>query len=98
VTPDHAFAGEIGTWRVADQVQEGCVQAALERGCKVGFIANADTHASRPGSDLAGDLFVRQGGLTAVFAPASNDEPFSTRCAGDAATARRASGSSFGSG
>ena len=55
--------------RIADQVPEGCVQAALERGCKVGFIANTDTHASRPGSDLAGDLFVRQGGLTAVFAP-----------------------------
>jgi hypothetical protein len=32
-------------------------------------VADTDTHASRPGSDLAGDLYVRQGGLTAVFAP-----------------------------
>ena len=54
---------------IADQVPEGCVQAALARGYKIGFIANTDTHASRPGSDLSGDLYVRQGGLTAVFAP-----------------------------
>jgi len=54
--------------RIGDQVPEGCVQAALARGYKVGFVADTDTHASRPGSDLAGDLYFRQGGITAVFA------------------------------
>jgi len=53
---------------IGDQVPEGCVQAALARGYRVGFISDTDTHASRPGSDLAGDLWVRQGGITAVFA------------------------------
>jgi len=52
---------------ITDQVPEGCAQAALARGHKVGFVADTDTHASRPGSDLAGDLYVRQGGITAVF-------------------------------
>lgn len=54
---------------IRDQVPEGCVQAALARGYKIGFVADTDTHASRPGSDLAGDLSFRQGGITAVFAP-----------------------------
>lgn len=53
---------------ISDQVAEGCAQAALARGHRIGFVADTDTHASRPGSDLAGDLYVRQGGITAVFA------------------------------
>jgi len=57
-----------------NQATEGCVQTALARGLKVGFVASSDTHASRPGSDLAGDLFVRQSGLTAVFAPSLTRE------------------------
>lgn len=72
---------------IGDQVAEGCVDAALARGCRLGFVANTDTHASRPGSDLSGDLNFRQGGLTAVFArqldrPSVFDALRSRRCYG----------------
>lgn len=54
---------------VRDQQADGCVQQALNMGCKLGFVAGSDSHATRPGSSLAYDLTYRQGGLTAVFAP-----------------------------
>lgn len=74
---------------ISDQVSEGCAQSALRRGYKVGFIACTDTHASRPGSDLAGDLCFRQGGLTAAFAPS-----LERRAIFDALRSRRCYGTS----
>lgn len=52
-----------------NQQVEGCVQTALNRGYRLGFVAASDTHASRPGSDLYQDHTYAQSGLTAVFAP-----------------------------
>lgn len=50
------------------QQADGCVQTALNMGCRVGFVGGSDSQATRPGSSLAYDLTYRQGGLTAVFA------------------------------
>lgn len=52
-----------------NQQAEGCVQTALGRGYRLGFVAGSDSHASRAGSDLYQDHTYRQSGLTAVFAP-----------------------------
>jgi hypothetical protein len=52
---------------------EGCVQTALARGHRLGFVGGSDTHASRPGSDIVEDYSdvqrYGQSGLTAVRAP-----------------------------
>jgi hypothetical protein len=51
---------------------EGCVQSALARGHRLGFVGGSDTHVSRPGSDILEDyndvLLYSQAGLTAVRA------------------------------
>jgi hypothetical protein len=52
-----------------NQQVDGCVQTALRKGHKLGFVGASDTHASRPGSNLYQDHTYAQSGLTAVFAP-----------------------------
>jgi hypothetical protein len=52
-----------------NQQEDGCVQTALAKGHKLGFVAGTDSQTSRAGSDQYQDHTYRQGGLTAVFAP-----------------------------
>ncbi len=47
---------------------EWFLEEALNRGCKVGFIATSDDHTCRPGYTLTTEDFTTRGGYTAVYA------------------------------
>jgi hypothetical protein len=57
-----------GPFPIPDQAPEGCVLEGLRRGYRLGFTGSSDSHSSRPGSRVVGDLYYPHGGLTAVFA------------------------------
>ncbi|MGD2141883.1 MAG: DUF3604 domain-containing protein [Candidatus Bathyarchaeota archaeon] len=47
---------------------EWFLEEALERGLRVGFVANGDDHTCRPGLTLTADRFTTRGGYTGVYA------------------------------
>ena len=47
---------------------EWFLEEALERGLRVGFVANSDDHTCRPGLTLTADMFTTRGGYTGVYA------------------------------
>lgn len=47
---------------------EWFLEEALERGLKIGFVANSDDHTCRPGLTLTADRFTTRGGYTGVYA------------------------------
>jgi len=47
---------------------EWFLEEALERGLKVGFVANSDDHTCRPGLTFPSDGFTTRGGYTGVYA------------------------------
>ena len=47
---------------------EWFLEEALERGLRVGFVANSDDHTCRPGLTLTADKFTTRGGYTGVYA------------------------------
>ena len=53
---------------------ENYVSHALERGCKLGFIASADHSLGHPGDDFWWELSNYNGGLAAVYAPSLTRE------------------------
>jgi hypothetical protein len=54
------------TWGCSEEGNEACVQAALARGLRLGFIAGTDCHIGRPGQ---GNRSYEGGGLACVLAP-----------------------------
>jgi len=47
---------------------EWFLEEALERGLRVGFVANSDDHTCRPGLTLTAEMFTTRGGYTGVYA------------------------------
>jgi hypothetical protein len=47
---------------------EWFLEEAMERGLRVGFVANSDDHTCRPGLTLTADRFTTRGGYTGIYA------------------------------